>query len=129
MVLEIGTIYSDLAYQPKLTQKGDVRVVKNQLAIKQSLLTIINTPKGTRLFEPNFGCDIKRLLFEHYHPEIADSIRSELEESIRRYETRIKDLSVNVNMNDANEEYIVDITYTLREVRIRDSLNITLQRL
>jgi len=129
MAIEISTIYRDLAYQPKLTQSGDVQVIDNAIAVKQALLTILNTNKGDRLFEPDFGCDIRRFIFEHMDAQTSTDIKEAVGGSIRKYEPRVTVLQVSVIALTDTDGYTIDVLYKLREVNLTDSISVNIQRL
>ena len=129
MAIEINTIYRDLAYQPKLTQSGDVQTVINAASIKQALLTIVNTPIGSRLFEPEFGCDLRRFLFEPLDEQTKTDIRETVEGAIGRFEPRITILSVSVTTLTNPDGYNIEVIYRLKQVNITDSISVNIQRL
>ena len=129
MAIEINTIYRDMAYQPKLTQSGDVQVVENAIAVKQAIMTILNTPVGTRLFEPDFGCDIRRFIFEFLDPQTAADIKETVRGSLARFEPRVVILGVEVYQLSDVDGYGIDVTYRLKEVNITDNVVVSVQRL
>lgn len=129
MAIEISTIYRDLAYQPKLTQSGDVRVIDNAVAVKQAILTIINTNRGDRLFEPDFGCDIRRFIFEPMDSQTSADIKEAVGGSINRYEPRVTVSQVSVTPIADTNGYNIEVIYRLNEVNITDSISVNIQRL
>lgn len=129
MAIQINTIYRDLGYRASLTQSGDINVVENQFAVKQSIITIINTPKGTRLFEPEFGCDVRRFLFEPMDSQTSTDIKDSVKGSIGRYEPRVEVVDVNVITLEDVDGYNIDIIYKLRQVNLTDSISVNIQRL
>jgi phage baseplate assembly protein W len=110
---------------------GDVSIVTDLAAIKQSLINIFNTPRGSRLFLPEFGCDVRRFLFEPYDEVTAKSIGTEIKNSFELYEPRVKILKVEVKMNSSKgtNGYEVDITYEIRRNRKKDRLQVSLEKL
>lgn len=122
-------VFSDLSYTPKLDNFGDIGVVRNLDAIKQSIFTIINTKKGSRLFEPDFGCNLNYYLFEPFTSDTGMKIGKDIERNLSRYEPRITLNEVIVNMDQTNDLYTVNVIYTINELQTTDSFNISLQRL
>ena len=55
----------------------DVVVSKDNAAIKQSIVNLILTNKGERLFNPDYGSDIRSYLFEPLDYAIAGIIKKE----------------------------------------------------
>jgi phage baseplate assembly protein W len=129
MAKEIVEIYSDLSYNPILNQLGDLTTVVNQDSVKQSIRTIINTPKGSRIFEPDFGCNMNFYLFEPFIPETGMKIGKDIEFNITTYEPRVELISIKVSLDSENEGYSVNIVYKVREIQKVDTVTIELQRL
>lgn len=122
----INQMYSDL--NPNLAQDWtkDAAKVVGARAVKNSLLGIITTRKGSRPFMPEFGCDITDQLFENMSPLISDTIQRNIVSSVRNFEPRISKLAVRVTpMYDDNsiivtvQFSIVDDPDTLEQIRIQ----------
>jgi len=58
--------------------------------IYQSIQNILTTPKGTRAFLPEFGCNIENYLFDLHTDETREAILTEIIEALKRWEPRIK---------------------------------------
>ena len=58
-------------------------------AIYQSISNIIGTPRGTRMFLPEFGCNIEQLLFEPMTELTTTLIYDEIVSSIPPWDPRI----------------------------------------
>lgn len=129
MAKEVVEIYSDLSYVPILNQLGDLTTVTNEDSIKQSIRTIINTPKGSRIFEPDFGCNTNYYLFEPFLPETGMRIGKDIEFNITTYEPRVDLLSIKVKLDAENEGYAIDVIYRVKEIQKVDTVTISLQRL
>jgi len=129
MAIDIGVTYRDLGYQPKLTQTGDVNAVENMTSVKQAIMTIINTPKNTRLFVPDFGMDINRYVFEPLDGKAAADLREEVTNSINRYEPRVTVTNVTLSELTETTGYAIEITYRFKEFNATDSIIVNLQRL
>lgn len=124
--MNINLMYSDL--NPGLIQdwKHDAAKVVGARAVKNSLLGIITTRKGSRPFMPEFGCDITDQLFDNMTPLTADTIQRNIVSSVRNFEPRIKRLSVQVApIYDDNtivvtvQFSIVDDPDTLEQIRVQ----------
>lgn len=42
--------------------------------VKSNIKNLLLTSKGERVFQPNFGCDLRDLLFEQINPETLDGV-------------------------------------------------------
>ena len=90
---------------------GDVRPIINETAIKRSLMNLIKTKKGTRPFNPQYGCDISDYLFS-YEPGFTEyNLKKEIIEAIGKNEPRVSvdqvDISFEENGIDLNISYII----------------------
>jgi phage baseplate assembly protein W len=75
---------------------GDFNTLKNDEAIRQAVRNIVLTGRGEKLFQPTFGSQVRKLLFENYDPFTSDSIADEITVSLLNNEPRIIVLSINV---------------------------------
>ena len=89
----------------------DLIAIKNQTAIARSLRNLVLTAPGERFFNNNLGSRVNELLFENMDDITASSIKSEIENTIKNYEPRVKLLSTKVFANPDSYEFDVNITY------------------
>ncbi|EPJ2511925.1 GPW/gp25 family protein, partial [Salmonella enterica subsp. enterica serovar Bareilly] len=82
-------------------------------SIKNSLLGIVTTRKGSRPFDPEFGCDLVDELFENMTPLTADTIERNIQAAVRNYEPRIDKLSVSVTPVYDDYTVIVEIRFSV----------------
>lgn len=121
--------YQDLSLDPKINSSGDISTVINKDSIKQSIRLLLNTPKGSRIFLPEYGCRVKAFLFEPFDESTAKRLGEEIQEAIQNYEPRIEILNINVNMKWDTTEYTVVMVYRLANTQTLDTLNVTLEKL
>ena len=91
----------------------DLIAIKNQTAIARSLRNLVLTAPGERFFNNNLGSRVNELLFENMDDITASSIKSEIENTIKNYEPRVKLLSTKVSANPDSYEFDVIITYEI----------------
>lgn len=99
--------YSDLQANMKKSWDDDVQVVKGAEAVKQAILGIITTRKGTRPFNPDFGCNITDELFENMGILTEQNFKTAIIEAIRNYEPRVDKIAVRVK--SVPDENAVDV--------------------
>lgn len=122
-------IYSDLFTnfdQHPITD--DVAVKTNEEAIKQSIRNLIQTNKGERLYQPNIGGDIKRLLFENNTPQTLILMREVIGEAIKAYEPRANVIDLVIAPNEEQNAIAVSITFNVINRQEPVSLNVILDR-
>ena len=122
-------IYSDLSFTPKLNNEGDISQVFDTDAINQSLFNIMHTKKGTRLMDPDFGCDFHSYLFDLFDMETANKILDDVYRNFIAYEPRIQITSIDRNLDYDNLKYTFSINYYIINKNERGKFNVVLQKL
>ena len=83
---------------------NDITVLKNEYAIKKSVMNLCRTSINERFFNPLIGTRIGQSLFEINDPDIAEFLEQDIENTLNNYEPRIKVKSVNSeSILDSNE--------------------------
>jgi len=113
MAINIKLIYSDL--DPNLTKawNQDVTASKGSIAVKNSLIGIVTTRKGTRPFDSNFGCSIDEQLFENINPLTSESVKTSITSAINSYEPRVNNVTVDVIPDYDTNALTVTIYYSI----------------
>ena len=75
----------------------------DQRAIKADLMHLLLTRKGQRLYNPNFGTDLLRYIFEPNHDLTLDAIKDEVTTSIKKYLPNLIVKSLSVTQSDDSE--------------------------
>ena len=105
---------------------GDVRPITNETAIKRSLTNLIRTRKGTRPFNPEYGCNISDYLFG-YQPGFSEyEMQKAIFDSIKNHESRVSVNQVNVTFEE--HDVIIDVSYVIRNINQFATLSTTLTR-
>ena len=91
----------------------DLVTVKDKAAIVQAITSLLFTQKGERPFQPDLGCDIYGSLFEPLDFITAGVIQSQINETIVKYEPRIRVDDITVIVDEQNNGYSVDLFYTI----------------
>lgn len=106
------------------------RLVKytNENSVKRAVRSLILTEPGERLFQPDIGCKIRRLLFENMSDITAIQIKNAIEETISLYEKRARVITVEVIPNEDVHSYDVYIIFEVINSITPIALNITLYR-
>lgn len=90
---------------------GDVMISSDIDAIKNSVKNIVLTEIGTRPFNPEFGTQVKSLLFENIDAITQRQITTEIEDGIRKFEPRISRFNVKVTANSDRNSYDIRIIF------------------
>jgi phage baseplate assembly protein W len=91
----------------------DLIAMKNENAISRSVKNIVFTNPGEKFFKPKFGSSISNSLFENADDLTAVQIQTQIEESVQRYEPRVKLRTVDANANIDGNSFDVVIVYDI----------------
>ena len=107
---------------------ADIISVKNDTAIARSIRNLVLTTPGERFFNEDLGSRVSEILFDNLDEISASAIRDEIEETIIKYEPRVKLDNVQVKPNYDNNEFDVTITYDIIGIDVlSQQLNFALQ--
>lgn len=102
---------------------GDLSVVTDAEAVKQSVRNLVLTKKGERPFQPNIGCKVWDLLFEPLDDVTLQVMQSTIEQTIQFHEKRAQLVSVNVLENSSGDG--LDVTVTFYVVNLPEPVTIS----
>lgn len=100
----------------------------NETAVTRSIRNLLNTQQGERLYQPDIGSNVRKLLFEPIDDITADILNSTIRDTLANYEPRAKVLNVEVIPDEGRNRYVVTVVYMLINKQDPISVNITLQR-
>ena len=83
---------------------NDITILKNEDAIKKSVINLCRTSFNERFFNPLIGTRVGDSLFEINDPDVSEFLEDDIENTLKNYEPRIKVKSVNAqSIMDSNE--------------------------
>ena len=107
---------------------SDLIGVKNDTAISRSIRNLVLTTPGERFFNEDLGSGVSQLLFDTVDDISAAVIRDEVEQTIIRFEPRVKLQDVAVKPNYDNNEFDVTVSYDVIGIdALTQQLNFALQ--
>lgn len=108
---------------------GDVGMLVNQAAIKQSLRNLILTNKYERRINPSLGSNITASLFENMDGSTASTIAGAIRDTVANYEPRVNLINVSCQPVPQKNAMNVTITYSIMQFPGRQTLQVTLNRI
>ena len=103
-----------LAFPLKINLRGGIRQFRHQQKIEQSIRIILGTQHGERLMRPDFGCNLKSLVFAPNNTATANLARYYVEEGLTRWEPRIILDEVFVENDNSHGRLMIHIQYRIK---------------
>ncbi len=95
--------------------------------IKANLINYLLTNKGERVFKPNFGADLRNLLFENILDATTNDLKNIIQNDISVHFPSINVQKIQFNNKPDNNTINFTLTYQIYNFGIEDSINILLQ--
>mgnify|MGYP001441655433 FL=1 len=92
---------------------GDLRVLKNEAAIRRSVRNIVQTIPTEKFFNPLFGSDIRGSLFDFVDFGTASVIADQIQTSIENFESRVDNLEIQVFPRPDRNEFEVNVIFDI----------------
>ena len=96
-------------------------------AIKANLINYFLTNKGERYMNPQFGSNIRKLLFDNINEEKLEEIKSIVKRDIRKYFPRVNPLLTQVTSDPDNHIVSLLVRYSIIDTNIEDELLINIE--
>ena len=93
--------------------------------IKSNLVNLLLTDIGERVMNPNFGCNLKRYLFENINDVNVEKVKNAVLSSVGFYIPEITITSIAVtpntdyNLIDVSVNYVLNISQTPDEITVQ----------
>jgi phage baseplate assembly protein W len=93
--------------------------------IKSNLINLLLTDKGERVFNPEFGTDLRRVLFEGITENIVPTIQNLITTNINIFVPEVRVTSITVNTeNKENNSISVTVVYQLKISGTSDQITV-----
>lgn len=96
---------------------GEVVMTEGSEDIDNSLHILLNTAFGERVMRPEYGCDLRRFLFDPINANMEAYIKKIVEEAILYFEPRIRPENVTVDVRDGEME--INVRYQIKATNSR----------
>ena len=106
----------------------DLAVKTNENAVKQSIRNLLLTDKGERLFQPNVGADIRKMLFENITPQTITVLEQMVRDTLETYEPRANIIEVVVSGNEDSNRVSISILFNVINRQEPVSIDVVLDR-
>jgi phage baseplate assembly protein W len=101
---------------------GDLVLTDGKEDIDNSLHILLNTAFGERVMRPEYGCDLRRFLFDPVNANMQAYLKKIVEEAILYFEPRIRPEDVAVDATNISEGKLeINVIYTIKSTNSRSN--------
>ena len=101
-----------LSFDPHPVTK-DLPILKNERAIARSVRNIVETIPTEKFFNPDFGSDVYKSLFDFVDFGTANIIQDQIKTAINNFEPRVENVRVEVDPSVDENEFEILIVYDI----------------
>jgi|TARA_R100000541_G_scaffold24553_2_gene34208 phage baseplate assembly protein W len=94
---------------------------------KSNLINYLLTNLGERVFNPNFGANLRALVFENILDRTTDELKERIQNDITLYFPQVTIAEIQFNNQPDDNTINFTLTYTIQNFGITDEINILLQ--
>lgn len=117
-----------LSFPPRVGADGRLSWSEGEDNVRESIRVILLTEPGERLMREDFGCGLRRFLFEPNTVTTRQLIRERVEKAISRWEPRVKVDQVTVEADADNPRLIgINVLFRLVATQALGRIGLTLQ--
>ena len=114
MAIKISRAFKDISLSfSRHPVTNDVTVLKNQDAIKKSVVNLCRTKFNERFFNDLIGTSVDNSLFELIDRGIGDVLEREIEALLKNFEPRINLSDINVIANQDSNSLEIKVSYEI----------------
>ncbi|HJZ96662.1 MAG TPA: GPW/gp25 family protein [Candidatus Solibacter sp.] len=102
-------------------------MVEENASVRQAILILLTTSPGERVMRPDYGCNLKKLVFSPNDDTTAGLALHFVRQALSRWEPRIQVLRLDAGANPI-EAFLLDIVldYRVRATRRSDQIKLSL---
>ena len=101
-----------LSFEPHPVTK-DLPVLKNERAIIRSVRNIVETIPTEKFFNPLFGSDVYRSLFDFVDFGTASIIQDQIKTALNNFEKRINNIKVEVEPRPDDNDFEITVIFDI----------------
>jgi phage baseplate assembly protein W len=102
-------------YLPKVGVSGDFKRVTDMETILNSWTNILVTPTRSYLWDPAYGSDLYKMVFEPADEVTIEKIKQEVYDKLTRYDDRASITNVEVLFGNNSKTFTVNISATYKD--------------
>lgn len=104
-------------------QMNSVKMVSDEEDIRQSLILLLSTTPDERIMNPDYGCDLHRIMFQPMTNATQFLIKDVIKTAVLFYEPRITLDDIVIDYSGELDGIVyITLHYTIRKINIRSNI-------
>ncbi len=124
-----AVLYKDIDLTFTIKPSGEIYKKLGSAAVKQAVKNLLLTNFAEKPFNPQFGADLRALLFELADDDTADDIETNIRSAIETYEPRAQVLNIKADVAADTNSVNVSVTFLVLSTSEEVTFTSTLARL
>lgn len=109
--------------------RKDINRHLKEFAVINSIKNLVLTNHYERPFQPDIGCNVRRMLFENMDVVTSAAIQREIQLIIQNYEPRVSIIALSVTPDYDGNSYTVQLEFSVINLTTPISITFQLERL
>jgi len=114
MTMDRDFLGAGWAFPVALDEGGNLLTVSREDDVRESILLILETNHGERAMRPEFGANLRTLVFEPLSMTTIALVKHQVQESLILWEPRVDSIRVTVEAVPRSARLDVEIVYRIR---------------
>lgn len=106
----------------EVTDNSDFKCITGKYCIVDNIVKELLTPRRTYVFDPEYGSDIHKYVFDHIHEDTVSDIISEVKRIIDKYPTVVT-YEINYKYSVEKKTVVVIVDINVVDEKYRISMN------
>lgn len=109
-----------------ISSTGGIEMVGDNGAVRQAVLLLLTTAPGERVMRPDYGCDLRRLIFSPNDATTHGLAIHYVRKALDRWEPRIEILRLDATANEGDPGRMdILLEYRVKKTVRRDTLTVS----
>jgi len=101
----------------QFSTSGGVSQVAYEDKIKLNIIVLLSTEPGTRMFEPDYGCALRKFIYEPDDFITYEAMKREIVSALSRWVSVIQIEDISINFSEKKDNFVpLKITYSISGV-------------
>lgn len=111
------------SFPPNFVQgPGLVDMLEAEADVKSSIIIILSTFVGERTMQPEFGCNLNKLIFEPLDSSFATFITDQIRTALLYFEPRVTLDDVTYDADEVNGRVDITVNFTINGTNTRSNI-------